>query len=225
HRVTISSNSQEVMRPVRLTSTTNDVVDNDLVLNVDASSNVDSWRVTIEGNGYRETYGPFRRTSQRIGAAPILGTRQNGTYTARFEGTTADGRTMTKDQTFTLTRRASGTVSTAQRYSILFEFDDKSTITTYENFLRNEVAPKIGANANVYIHGHTDEVGLEDYNLDLSARRANEVRTVLERATSGKSVTYETYGFGEATNRAPFTNANPEGRYYNRTVIIDVVNR
>jgi outer membrane protein OmpA-like peptidoglycan-associated protein len=224
-RVTLWSANQEVMKPVMLMSTTSDIVDNDLVLNVDAASNVDSWRVTIEGNGYRETYGPFRRNSQRIGAAPILGTGTRGTYTARFEGTTADGKTMTKEQTFTLTKRASGTASTAQRYSILFEFDDNNAISVYENFLKNEVAPKIGANATVYVHGHTDEVGLEDYNLDLSARRANEVKAILEKATSGKSVKYESYGFGEADNRAPFTNERPEGRYYNRTVIIDVVNR
>ncbi|MES2765367.1 MAG: OmpA family protein [Bacteroidota bacterium] len=222
-RVTISSNNPEIMKPVRITSTQTDVVDNDLVLGVDASSNVDSWRVTIDGNGYRETYGPFRRNSQRIGAAPILGARTSGTYTARFEGTTKDGKVMTKDQTFTLNKKAASAAQTAQRYSILFEFDDNTAISTYESFLKGDVAPKINPNASVYIHGHTDVVGLEDYNLDLSARRANEVKTILESATSGKNVKYETYGFGEA--RSPFDNGRAEGRYYNRTVIIDVVNR
>ena len=38
-----------------------------------------------------------------------------------------------------------------------------------------------------------------------------------------KNVTFETYGFGEDTSLSPFDNNYPEERFYNRTVIIDII--
>jgi hypothetical protein len=49
---------------------------------------------------------------------------------------------------------------------------------------------------------------------------------VLERelAKAGKKrVKFDTYGFGEDIRRAPFENILPEERFYNRTVIVDIV--
>ena len=43
-------------------------------------------------------------------------------------------------------------------------------------------------------------------------------------AAAGKRrVKFDTYGFGEDPRRAPFENKLPEERFYNRTVIIDIV--
>jgi len=36
-------------------------------------------------------------------------------------------------------------------------------------------------------------------------------------------VTFEVYGFGEDLNTAQFGNKYPEERFYNRTVIIDII--
>jgi hypothetical protein len=38
-----------------------------------------------------------------------------------------------------------------------------------------------------------------------------------------RDVTFETYEFGEDLSYAPFENDSPEERFYNRTVIIDIV--
>ncbi len=76
------------------------------------------------------------------------------------------------------------------------------------------------------IHGHTDIVGEESHNLKLSRDRAQETMSVLQRELSkaGKrNVKFDTYGFGEDVRRAPFDNKLPEERFYNRTVIIDIV--
>jgi outer membrane protein OmpA-like peptidoglycan-associated protein len=78
----------------------------------------------------------------------------------------------------------------------------------------------------VIIHVHTDIVGEESHNLKLSRDRAQETMAVLERvlAKNGKRrVKFDTYGFGEDVRRAPFDNRLPEERFYNRTVIIDIV--
>jgi outer membrane protein OmpA-like peptidoglycan-associated protein len=76
------------------------------------------------------------------------------------------------------------------------------------------------------IHGHTDIIGEEIYNHNLSHERATGAQQIIERALSAagkKGVKFETYGFGEDTNMAPFENNVAEERFYNRTVIIDII--
>ena len=88
------------------------------------------------------------------------------------------------------------------------------------------VAPLIPDNGNVIIHGHSDIIGEEAYNMNLSQERVRETQHILERAllkTGKKGIRYETYGFGSDTEAAPFENKFPEERFYNRTVIIDII--
>jgi hypothetical protein len=52
------------------------------------------------------------------------------------------------------------------------------------------------------------------------------LKKIIERAVlnAGKrNVTFETIGYGEDLNQSPFENNLPEERFYNRTVIIDIV--
>ena len=112
------------------------------------------------------------------------------------------------------------------RYSIIFEFNESQAITIYEKYLTDIVTPKIPKGGTVIIHGHTDIIGDEAHNLELSLARANEVRSIIENALSkaGRSdVKFEVYGFGEDQDLSPFENKFPEERFYNRTVIIDII--
>lgn len=59
-----------------------------------------------------------------------------------------------------------------------------------------------------------------------SMARANKVRYVIEDAlaAAGRSdVTFEVYGYGEDPKFSQFENQFPKERFYNRTVIIDVM--
>jgi len=52
------------------------------------------------------------------------------------------------------------------------------------------------------------------------------VKNILQKALSNAGrtdVTFEVNGSGEDANLAPFDNKYPEQRFYNRTVIIDVI--
>jgi outer membrane protein OmpA-like peptidoglycan-associated protein len=96
----------------------------------------------------------------------------------------------------------------------------------YEKYLTEIVTPKIPVGGTVIIHGHTDIIGDEAHNQELSMARANEVRGILENALTkaGRTdVKFEVYGFGEDQNMAPFANGSPEERFYNRTVVIDII--
>ena len=76
------------------------------------------------------------------------------------------------------------------------------------------------------IHGHTDVIGETEYNFTLSQGRAAEAQRILQNAltSAGKNnVKFQTTGFGENESNSPFENKTPEERFYNRTVIIDIV--
>ena len=76
------------------------------------------------------------------------------------------------------------------------------------------------------IHGLTDIIGDEVYNHNLSQERAKSAQQIIERAlliTGKKGIRFETYGFGKDASLAPFENNLPEERFYNRTVIIDII--
>ena len=50
------------------------------------------------------------------------------------------------------------------------------------------------------------------------------MKLILEKAVAKLAVKDVKYnGFGEDKNVAPFDNKLPEGRFYNRTVIIDII--
>lgn len=117
-------------------------------------------------------------------------------------------------------------VEEALRYSILFDFDESKSVSTYSKFLNEVVAPKISSNSKVVIHGHTDIIGSEEYNMQLSKNRADATRKILETAVAKagkKGVRYEVAAFGQKESDAPFGNKLPEERFYNRTVIIDII--
>lgn len=224
HRVEILSNDESILRPVQLNVFQEQPVESDVVLSVASNVPVSRWEVEVSGNGYRATYGPFYDNVARINATPILGTRDAGTYTARVTAVTQDGEETVGTSTFTL-RKQLAAPERSTRYSILFEYDESKSLTRYEDFLRETVAPAIPTGATVFIHGHTDIAGMEDHNQTLSEARAEEARRILSDQLSslGRTASFESYGMGEAAYRAPFNNDSPEGRYYNRTVMIEIV--
>ena len=112
------------------------------------------------------------------------------------------------------------------RYSILFDFDKADALASYEKFLTDVVTPLIAENSTVIIHGHTDNIGDAKYNHNLSHEIAIGTQRIIESALSraGKrNVKFESFGFGEDENLAPFNNKFPEERFYNRSVIIDII--
>jgi outer membrane protein OmpA-like peptidoglycan-associated protein len=102
---------------------------------------------------------------------------------------------------------------------IVFDFD-KANLNKLNNELVTEFAKEaIKTNSDVNIIGTTDILGTQDYNQLLSQRRAdntaNTIRTVLPDANF-----IQIRGKGSENPR--YDNSLPEGRFYNRTVLIEV---
>ena len=101
-----------------------------------------------------------------------------------------------------------------ERYSlILFAFNDASVTPEHERVLER-IRDRIAEGATVRIIGMTDSMGSSEYNRDLSRRRALSVA----KALGLPEETIQAVG-----SSAPrFSNASPEGRAYNRTVVIEI---
>jgi len=104
---------------------------------------------------------------------------------------------------------------------LLFKFDSdeilpeqKKNLDKIAEFLEKNVARKVS------VEGHADGTGEDDYNLDLSQRRAKAVRKALaDRSVSESRI--EAVGFGETKPVA--SNDTSEGRRKNRRVEVIIL--
>ncbi|MCC7438796.1 MAG: OmpA family protein [Armatimonadetes bacterium] len=104
------------------------------------------------------------------------------------------------------------------RYSlILFDFDSDRIGAMNQRVLREHIYPEIAPGTAIEVIGHTDIVGLDDHNLQLTKARATNVASGIRSTALPESIaTLTVKAVGES---APiYTNFLPEGRLYNRTV-------
>jgi len=237
-RVDIESNSASLLmevgvsnasflKPVQIMSLQQDPLDSYVIFTTKGASQLlESWNLKLtDDRGNIQEFGPYTLDQASVSGARILGNNMQGNYDVVMTGVTKSGKSVKKTSIVSLTKPTE-TKEVGLRYSILFDFDKAKSIASYENFLTNVVAPLVSNNDLVIIHGHTDIIGDENYNHTLSHERADGVHEILRKAFSAsgkKGVKFEIYGFGEQVNTTPFDNGTPEERFYNRTVIIDIV--
>jgi outer membrane protein OmpA-like peptidoglycan-associated protein len=227
-RVDIASNSPELVAPLQIRAVQVNPLDSRIVFKAKPSEkeSMESWSIDVtDEKGTVQHFGPFTKEQESIPANTILGERTSGRYTVVMSGKTKDGKQIRKESSLNLERNVEPKEEVV-RFSVLFDFDKSKTVATYEKFLVDVVAPSIKDSSTVIIHGHSDIIGDDNYNANLSTDRALETQRILKEAlsNSGKNaVKYEVYGLGADEDFAPFANKLPEERFYNRTVIIDVV--
>jgi hypothetical protein len=186
-----------------------------------------SWSLQLaDEQGKIQSFGPYTEDVVSIPGKSILGSRAEGDYRVKMVGQTKSGAIVEKESNMHVVLWTPAKVEEGIRYSIIYEFNKSKAITIYEKYLTDVITPKIPVGATVIIHGHTDVIGEEVHNQDLSLARANDVKTIIEKGlskTGRNDVKFELNGFGEDANNAPFENKTPEERSYNRTVIIDII--
>jgi outer membrane protein OmpA-like peptidoglycan-associated protein len=186
-----------------------------------------SWSLVITDNaGNIQNFGPYNVEVVSIPGKSILGTQPEGDYTVKMIGQTRDGQSIIKETKVHMVLWVAPKEKEGMRFSIIYEFNKSVAISMYQKYLTDIVIPKIPTGANVIIHGHTDIIGDTAYNQRLSVNRANDVQTILENGLKKEGrtdVTFQVLGFGGDQSLSPFENKYPEERFYNRTVIIDII--
>ncbi|WP_035671965.1 OmpA family protein [Flavobacterium sp. 83] len=195
--------------------------------NKGANEALSSWSLQIaDEQGKVQAFGPYTQEEVSIPGKSILGSRPEGNYKVKMIGQTKSGKIVENETPVHIVLWTPAKMEEGTRYSIIYEFNKSKAITIYEKYLTEVVTPKIPIGATVTIHGHTDIIGEEVHNQDLSLARANDVKSILESSLSksGRNdVKFEVLGYGEDENKSPFENKTPEERFYNRTVIIDII--
>jgi outer membrane protein OmpA-like peptidoglycan-associated protein len=108
---------------------------------------------------------------------------------------------------------------------VLFEFD-KSDLKLEAGVALKDIEREIRARkpGHVHVRGHTDSIGNETYNMELSRRRAQSVASWLLARNAVTASKVVTLGFGSAKpvayNRRRDGSDNPQGRALNRRVDI-----
>ena len=192
-----------------------------------ARKNLSFWSLeVVDEKGDMQNFGPFYGEKISIPGKMILGTRPTGDFKVTMVGQTFDAKTVRSSANVRLNLWKPAKNEEGMRFSVIFGFDQAKTIRIYEKYLTDIVVPKIPQGATVLIHGYTDIIGEADYNQDLSLNRAKEVQKIIQSAllkANRKDVTIDVYAFGEDKDVSPFENTYPEERFYNRTVIIDIL--
>ncbi len=239
HRVSIWSESPELMMqyqtgpdaplaPVEIVGVQQAPPDSYVSFNVDGAEEAfTSWSLEIrDEKGVLQNFGPYTKENVVMPGKTILGTRASGNFAVTMVGKTKSGKILKKEVPVKMVLWTPSEREEGMRFSVIYEFNDSDAIKVYDKYLTEVVTPKIHKNGTVILHGHTDNIGEEAHNQELSLARANDVKGILENALAkaGRTdVKFEVYGFGEDAGLAPFDNNFPEERFYNRSVIIDLI--
>ena len=238
-RVSITSSSPELLmefqsgndvplKPVEINVVQEAPIDSYTTFNVaGADTAFSSWSMEMtDKQGKVQKFGPYTQESVSIPGKTILGSSPEGDYKVTMIGQTKSGKVIKKETNAHLVLWTPPVAEEMMRFSVIYEFNNSEAIAMYDKYLTEVVTPKIPNNGSVIIHGHTDIIGGDDINQKLSLARANDVRSIMEKALAKANrtdVKFEVHGFGEDENLSPFDNKFPEERFYNRTVIIDII--
>lgn len=101
------------------------------------------------------------------------------------------------------------------RFSLILFGFNKSELSKENKSISEFAKDRIQPNSIVSVSGYTDRIGDEDHNLKLSQRRADEV---------AKSIGVDKkFSKGYGKSKLLYNNDLPEGRFYSRTVNIEIV--
>lgn len=209
-RVEISSNEAAILAPVVVRDTLRTIEPQILRLRPSLPT---AWRGTVVSEG--RTLASLTGT----GSAPVEWRPSANLLLGDTVGITIETesdvvRRMLPTEQFTIHRKRAERLAdkTVDKYSlILFDFD-RSDLSASNKRIAALVKEAIRPESIVTIVGTTDRLGEANYNSKLSADRAR-------AAAAALGISATTLGQGESEE---FPNNLPEGRFYNRTVVITV---
>ena len=229
-RVEITSDNLDVIAPVIISDTLHQVFPNQMRFYNNASScfEISKWNLEVSQSGntliiFRGEHKMPERLIWRLSEAKQTIPINSDKVIYKLEITDYDGnKIFSKPDTIQVDQK---TISEKHlspegdkkidKYSlILFDFDKADLSGTNQkilDYINNQIAEK----SKVYIEGYTDRMGEEEYNLNLSKRRAANVASGIKNS---REISFE--GIGE--DELIYNNELPEGRFYCRTVNITV---
>lgn len=236
-RAEISSSDPRILAPVtrRFGSRDIDPAAVAIIPSVQFGEGITGWNASIRSKDGKELWresgvgAPTKdllwKVEEKVAAGLVPSGLSGTAVTASFEATTMDGETIEAERQIpvrriTSARRYNGVVvrdSILERYNLMFFDFDTPRISDFNRQVVGLVQNRMRTNSSVGIVGLTDRIGETEYNNSLSLRRATALSEQIRSRIVPERV--RTEGAGEYLI---YNNDLPEGRMYNRTVIIEI---
>ena len=217
--------SEPIMHePVILSGNEETTFENDIMFFVDPEAQINHWKLEVDNGKNKFLYGDYKENIQRINPHQFMKGLTEGEFTFKFY-LYKDNDTLITELTKLYLKKKSPSNNIAKRFTILFDFNQKDISKENQDFIQNKIISQISEGYNVVIHSHTDNIGTKEGNLNISNFRANQVKEIISKRLKkdGKKVNIEVYSFGDDVLHKFFGNDTPEGRHYNRNVVIEIV--
>jgi outer membrane protein OmpA-like peptidoglycan-associated protein len=223
-RVEIETNSPDILSPV-IYSKFNEYIPLQntiqLALETDAKADIQEWKLDInyKGKSLHSLNGdkiPMNQIDISLDSAIISSLGNIISESSDSVDIILNCKLTSGEELSSTTKQAikntKNTFEISRLSLIVFEYDE-STLSDKNSMMMKEFLKKeIGPQSKIDITGSTDKLGEAEYNIELSQERANAVENFMRSVK------------GIGSSRMLFDNSLPEGRYYCRTVSIEVKN-
>lgn len=197
-----------------------------LNLGAESTNYIRSWQLDVSAEGTpvmrRGGEGPPPGTiglgiDQESAAKVAKGLSGKGAITATFSVKGSDGLTATEQGSIPTTVEVNP-FEVSRLSLIVFDFDKSEITQSNRSMVKSFVADALKEGSTMTIVGSTDRLGDTAHNAVLSKQRAETVRDLILRDSPDVTIT-DVQGVGP---RLRYDNSTPEGRYYCRTVTVEV---
>lgn len=222
-RVEIVSSDPFIMSSARVRS--EHKIAQEHIVGVELRPDVDteSWQMTVTSGGNKKSYGPFTKLKTDLDLSGMIqGLTENEVVAVEVIVKTADGRILSEREELVL---QSGTVlPETERHMLIYDKDDLEMNADVEKFVV-ETSKNVQPDQRVVVWAVDDKLGHQanvvESNMARVAYVSQQFNNVLkERGVNADVETSRSSSFGF---QAPFSSKYPEGRMYNRCVIVDIV--
>lgn len=236
-RVELSSSSSEILEPVRLITHNSEVSPKSIVMqpNVKYDENLKSWDIEANymdntqlwkksGNGSPSSSMQWDLDSNKIIELARKDVQGNHISVklkvVDNEGNNDEANTAVPIFYEKKSKYYDGEIvedSVVERYNLIFFDYDMPLINEENESTFKAILNRINTNSSVSITGFTDKLGTDEYNNQLSIDRAKSVEAAIKERVVPEKIFSK--GVGETLI---YDNDLPEGRFYNRTVIVEI---
>lgn len=232
-RVEISSDNARILAPIHRTTVQRECQPAALVLvpHVQFGENSDGWRASLndaETNivwEHEDRGVPSSDITWQVDPAALAALQPPTSLTALLSVWEESGKSVYASREIPVrkivrARRFTGEVvrdSVLERYALMFFDFNTPNVSGFNNDVMQLVQSRMRTTSSVRITGLTDRIGAEDYNKKLSQQRAQTVAESVRTRIVPEKLSAE--GAGELLL---YNNDLPEGRFYNRTVLVEI---
>lgn len=184
------------------------------------------WYVNITSDDLPSgrTFGPFEGTQAVIPEA-LLPRGPSKQVNVGVTAQSVEGKHHYDYKAMRFSSDVSSTIN-AERHVLTMAYGEIDPSTRWRTYIKRTIGAHLTDGCRVVVHGHTDDIGLGEVNRKLSHQHAQKIAAVLadvidDRGVDDVELVY--MGHGEDAGDSSMRPESPEGRQYNRAVIVDII--